>query len=89
MTPVEILVATKERLLMHGWTSGAGRCIIMTVERAADTADLRHSPAEQGALQSLRDVTGVASLVVWNDRQSSVESVITAVDAAIARLCRG
>jgi hypothetical protein len=86
MTPIEVLVAARDRLLEKGWTAGIGRCVYMTIEAVMPCEGLRLAPPQIAALHALRLVTGEQSLTLWNARQPSVVPVLVAIDAAIELL---
>ena len=87
MTVVEVLRATRERLVQKGWSSGIGRCLYMTVEAVAPSDGLLLSEDARAALAVLREVIG-EEITSWNARQTSIDPVLAAVDAAIERAQR-
>jgi hypothetical protein len=88
MTTVEVLREVRDRLVTKGWTPGIGRCLYMTVEAVAPSKSLLLSEEARAAIATLRDVIGEASITSWNARQTSIDPVLAAVDAAIERVDR-
>lgn len=88
MTTVEVLREVRDRLVSKGWTPGIGRCLYMTVEAVAPSKTLLVSDDARGALAILRDAIGEASITSWNARQTSIDAVLAAVDAALERIER-
>ena len=88
MSPIDVLGATKQRLLEKGWTTGIGRCLYSTIEAVVVDDVLWYGAArpQATAMEALRLVVGDRSLVAWNVRQTSVAPVIAAIDEAIRQL---
>lgn len=82
MTAIEILEATKQRLVDKGWGKTNERCLYVTIDRVVTDPDVWNIIAPT-ALRAIRTVIGCESIVAWNDRQESVLPVFTAIDAAI------
>ena len=86
MRPVDVLAATRDRLIAKGWTPGIGRCLYMTMGAVVSDEEW-YGPAPQvGALAALRRVTDSDEITTWNSQQESVDRVLYMIDHAIAML---
>jgi len=83
---VDVLVATRVRLIAKGWTPGIGRCLYMTMEAVVPDEEWYGPAPQAGALAALRRVTDSDSIAEWNSQQESVDRVLYMIDHAIAML---
>jgi hypothetical protein len=83
------LFATRRLLIEEGWSNdqrqielGNGRCILVALGRATDYDGDRFRAARSFISQEVGEGRPVTR---WNDRQTSVESVLALLDRAAAR----
>lgn len=101
MTPVEAVIAIRQRLVERGWCRGsiggkAGpNCLYGAAEHAIPDTQWRRLWSETIALAIGVDIAadlrgcpskGTGAIVWWNDSQASVEPVLAMLDRVIARI---
>ncbi len=89
-TPADLLVATRDLLMKNGWAPRDHRCVLYTVERAFDKAQV---PADRWrviavpALSALAATAGHPSVVAWNyDPATTQADVLRVIDETVDKL---
>jgi hypothetical protein len=87
VTTLELLRALRSRL-ERDWAPGNSKCTYLLLEKTFDAARPRLSDSDWyriavPACALIMQAAGVGSLVEWNDKQTTVAPILTAVDDAI------
>ena len=88
-----LLIGARELIATKGWIkneykSEAGYCMLAAIMYSCDMGAglIDYSRTINEAAKRLRSVVGTRNnIAYWNDRQDSVEAVLAAFDAAIAK----
>lgn len=95
---VQLLARSRLRLVEVGWVPhggggyGAGSaplCLLNTMERVSGRDDEAFTLAYRTVLDRLEARGEGRTIGMWNDRQSSVDTVLALVDESVSELLRG